>query len=210
MDILRILACLIDAASGSNRLQTLVVILFQLVLLRVLVLFLQRKFGFQLFLRFAEIRVTLITLEFSFLRVPLLIHVKILSLFVPSRRHFHSLKMRRARGHHFRRVLNRKRRLRKIRGKHPEPILAVGHILRGLDHAGFIDVAVSASGRAVGRSDLRPGRSWRAVAETVLAQAVLIAKEHRLGKAGSNQALNKKKLKTCVKSAYDYDLQRFV
>lgn len=98
--------------------------------------------------------------------------------------------MRRARGHHFRRVLDWKRRLRKIRSVHPESVLAVCDVLCSLDHAGFVDVAVSASGRAIGRSDLRPGRSWRAVAETVLAQAVLIAEEHRLGEAGTNQAVD--------------------
>lgn len=109
----------------------------------------------------------------------------ILSLLVSPRCQFQSLKMRRARGYHFRRVLNRKRRLRQIRGDHSEPMLAVGDVLRGLDDAALVDVAVSASGGAISRSDFRSGRSRRAVAETVLAQAVLIAEEHRrLGKAG--------------------------
>lgn len=80
-------------------------------------------------------------------------------------------------------------------------MLAVGDVLRGLDDAGRIDVAVSASGRAISRSDLRSGRSWRAVAETVLAQAVLIAEEHRLGKASGEQTVDKEKLKARIRFA---------
>jgi len=109
--------------------------------------------------------------------------------------------MCRARGHHFRRVLDRKRRLREIRRRYLESILAVGEILRGLDDTGFVDVAVSASGRTIGRPDLRPGRSWRAIAETVLAQAVLITEEHRrLGEASREQTVDKEKLK--MRSTY--------
>lgn len=200
------LACLAGAALRSNRLQSLVAVL-RLDILRGSRRFLHpfvrwhfRDLSFQLSLGLEETRVVLVTLDLFLARILFVT----LSLLVPLGRQFQGLKMRRARGHHLRRVLDRKRRLREIRRGHPEPVFAVGDVLRGLDNTGFVDVAVSASGSTVGRPDLRPGRPRRAVAETVLAEAILIAEEHRrLSKAGGDPTVDKEQLKMYIKSAHN-------